>query len=174
MQIEAGKCYRDGFGRKVGPMEDRGGPEWRWRGYCQGYGTNFYRNDGTCSTVAKEASRGDLIAEWSEPAKTEEAPAVIAHPNYASLAGVLQAAHDHAARGKGHQRHGDDGKPFLDQPIMEIARMLGDTAGHSYQIMKKADEANRMIKRKEFNEAVAEYLGIINYAAAAILLIREL
>lgn len=101
-------------------------------------------------------------------------PAVIPDPHYSSLAGILQAAHDHAARGKGHDRHGDDDKPFLDQPIMEIARMLGSTEGHAYQIMKKAHEANRMVTREQYDAAVAEYLGVINYAAAAILLIREL
>jgi len=96
-----------------------------------------------------------------------------AHPEYQSLAGILQAALDQAQSGKGQERHGGS-KPFLQQPIMEIARMLGGTGGHSYQIMKKAQEANRMTSREQYDAAVREYLGVINYAAAAILLIREL
>ena len=92
---------------------------------------------------------------------------------YGSLAGILQAAHDHAARGKGHARHGDDDTPFLEQPTMKIGRMvgLGYPAG---QIMKKTDEAKRMVEREQYDAAVSEFLGVINYAAAAILLIREL
>ena len=86
---------------------------------------------------------------------------------------ILHAAHDHAARGKGHARHGDDDTPFLEQPTMKIGRMvgLGYPAG---QIMKKTDEAKRMVEREQYDAAVSEFLGVINYAAAAILLIREL
>ncbi len=112
--------------------------------------------------------------ELSLLAQTEPEPITAqAEPNYASLAGILQAALEQAQYGKGHLRH-SDGKPFLEQPIMEIARMLGDTGGHSYQIMKKAQEANRMVRREQYDAAVSEFLGVINYAAAAILLIREL
>lgn len=94
-------------------------------------------------------------------------------PAYASLAGILQAAHDQAASGKGRVRHSDD-KPFLNQPIMEIGRMLGGIDGHSYQIMKKAQEAARMVRREQYDAAVQELFGVINYAAAAVLLIREI
>lgn len=111
-------------------------------------------------------------AETSTPTKSP-APVILGDPAYQSLAGVLQHAHDQAASGKGNERH-SDGQPFLEQPILEIARLLGDTGGHSYQIMKKAQEANRMVKRQQLDAAVEEYLGVINYAAAAILLIREL
>ncbi|WP_454618386.1 hypothetical protein [Bradyrhizobium cenepequi] len=101
-----------------------------------------------------------------------EAPVILSDPMYATLAGVLQAAHDHAARGKGHDRHGDDDTPFLEQPTMQIARMVG--AGYPIgQIMKKSDEAKGMIDRGQYDAAIFELLGIINYAAAAILLIRE-
>ena len=98
---------------------------------------------------------------------------IVSNSMYRSLAGVLQAAHDHAARGKGHDRHGDDETPFLEQPTMQITRMvgIGYPAG---QIMKKADEAKRMVDRGEYDAAVFEFFGVINYAAAAILAIREL
>jgi len=106
-------------------------------------------------------------------ADAEPTAIVISDPMYGSLAGVLQHAHDHAARGKGHDRHGDDDTPFLEQPTMKITRMvgIGYPAG---QIMKKADEATRMVGRAEYDAAVAEFLGIINYAAAAILALREM
>lgn len=94
-------------------------------------------------------------------------------PNFATLAGILQAAHDQAANGKGRNRYGE-GKPFLNQPIMDIARMLGGIDGHSFQIMKKAQEAARMVRREQYDAAVHELLGVINYAAAAVLRIREL
>lgn len=103
----------------------------------------------------------------------EDNPAAAPDRPYMALAVVLQAALDQAAKGKGRERHSDD-KAFTEQPIMEIARMLGDTGGHSYQIMKKAQEANRMVHRRQFEAAKAEFYGVINYAAAAVLLIREM
>lgn len=99
--------------------------------------------------------------------------AITVDPNYGSLAAVLQEAHDQAAMGKGRERHSDN-KPFLDQPIMEIARMLDGIGGHSYQIMKKAQEANRMVRRGQHEDAIAELLGVIVYAAAAVSLVREI
>jgi len=113
----------------------------------------------------------DDLPDQAEPT----GPILLSAPAYSSLAGILQAALDHAAEGKGHQRHAQaDDKPFLEQPIIEIARMLGGMTGHSYQIMKKAQEANRMVDRRQYNAACGELLGIINYAAAAILVIREI
>lgn len=184
MQIEEGKCYWDRRGKCVGPMRRSGCSTFPWTS-----GVLTYRDDGTVSASRYDQSELDLIEEVPSaarqpeppqpnepkalPAPDPEPPAVVGDPMYGSLAGILQAAHDQAARGKGHDRHADD-KPFLNQPIMEIARMLGDTGGHAYQIMKKAQEANRMVRRAQYDAAVQEYLGVINYAAAAILLIREL
>ena len=53
-----------------------------------------------------------------------------------------------------------------------VARMTGIDA-HSYQIMKKAQEASSMFKRGDFEAAKAEFRGVIIYAAAAILLAEE-
>lgn len=92
-------------------------------------------------------------------------------PGYASLARVLEAAYDQAARGKGRSRHANS-LPFDQQPIMQIARMSG-LGGHVYQVMKKAQEAGTMTNRRQYDAAQAEFMGVINYAAAAILLIRE-
>jgi len=100
-------------------------------------------------------------------------PAVIGPPAYATLAGVLQAAHDHAACGKGHDRHGDDDIQFLEQPSMEITRLIG-TGYPLGQCMKKCAEAERMIQRGQYDAAAAELFGVINYAAMAVLRLREL
>ncbi|QND53448.1 hypothetical protein HB779_17305 [Phyllobacterium sp. 628] len=180
MKIEEGKFYYSRDGRKVGPMRRimQRGLKFPWSGQLSDGSKATYNEDGEIYKGA--ISSVDIVKEWINPDSdtnfheiTKAQPAVISSPMYGSLAGILQAAHDQAATGKGHGRHADE-KPFLEQPIMEIARMLGDTGGHSYQIMKKAQEANRMVKRKQHDAAVREFLGVINYAAAAILLIREI
>lgn len=90
---------------------------------------------------------------------------------YEPLAGVLREALDQAQAGKGKERHAN-GKAFLDQPIMEIGRMVG-IGYQTGQAMKKSQEAVGMHSRGEPDRAVAEMLGAINYLAAAILAIRE-
>lgn len=92
---------------------------------------------------------------------------------YAALADVLNDAYMQAARGKGHDRHSQD-KPFLEQPILEIVRMQATIDGHTYQIMKKAQEAGRMLTRQQYRAAVHELYGVINYAAAAVIRISEI
>lgn len=92
-------------------------------------------------------------------------------PGYEPLASVLQQALDQAQAGKGKERHAN-GRAFLDQPIMEIGRMVG-VGYQTGQAMKKAQEAMGMLRRDQPDRAVAELLGAINYMAAAILTIRE-
>jgi len=95
----------------------------------------------------------------------------LSSPDYASLASVLQEAHNQASAGKGADRH-SQGEPFTQQPIMAIGRMCG-IGFHAGQIQKKAQEAGRMHERGDHEAAIREFLGVINYAAAAILLVRE-
>lgn len=90
---------------------------------------------------------------------------------YKPLAEVLAAALDQAQAGKGKERHAND-KPFDRQPIMEIGRMVG-LGYQTGQAMKKLQEAVGMTARGQVEAAEREMLGAINYAAAAILLIRE-
>lgn len=90
---------------------------------------------------------------------------------YEELDRVLFEAFGQSAHGKGKARHAND-LAFPDQPIMTIGRMVG-VGGHSYQIMKKAQEATNMHGRGEHDAAIAEFRGAIIYAAAAILLIEE-
>lgn len=85
--------------------------------------------------------------------------------DYAALRSVLDLAYEQSSSGKGKNRHAN-GKPFLQQPIMEIGRMVG--IGYQLgQAMKKAQEAGGMASRGEISAAQAELLGAINYLAAA-------
>ena len=88
-------------------------------------------------------------------------------PGYEPLAGVLQKALDQSQHGKGVERHGN-GLPFLEQPIMNIARMVG-TGYQIEQAMKKGQESMRLPRER----AQAELIGAINYLAAAYLLLGE-
>lgn len=90
-------------------------------------------------------------------------------PGYEPLAQTLYRALEQSQSGKGKERHARGGQPFLQQPIMEIGRMVGP----GYQIgqgMKKGQEAMGL---PTADRQVAELLGAINYFAAAILLIEE-
>jgi len=91
---------------------------------------------------------------------------------YGDLRDVLDEAFIQAAEGKGAERHAN-GRPFRHQPIMEVGRIVGPgfAAG---QVMKKTGEAVGMVKRQELGAAERELMGAIVYAAAAILLIREM
>ena len=92
-------------------------------------------------------------------------------PDYGPLRSVLDMALNQAAFQKGAERHAN-GKPFTDQPMMEIGRMagLGFPVG---QAMKKGQEAIGMVARGQRDAAERELLGAINYLAGAVLLIRE-
>lgn len=93
-------------------------------------------------------------------------------PGYLDLRMVLERAYDQSARGKGKERHNSGDLPFLQQPIMEIGRMVG-IGYHTGQIMKKVQEATTMARRDQLDAAKAELLGAIVYSAAAYLLIEE-
>lgn len=89
-------------------------------------------------------------------------------PGYESLATVLVKALEQAQSGKGKARHQLGTTPFHRQPIVEIGRMVGP-GGPAQQVMKKTQEAMRLPPE----QAIAELLGAINYAAATILVIEE-
>ena len=123
----------------------------------------------------------DIVGEWVEPQSAPVAPTA-ADPvpqddqsepvaGYESLAVVLNEALDQASHGKGKERHAN-GRDFLDQPIMEISRMVG-VGYQTGQAMKKTQEAVGMLNRDQKDRAIAELLGAINYLAAAVILIRE-
>lgn len=107
-----------------------------------------------------EAAEGETKASFSVP------------DGYMELALTLIDAFNQAARGKGEERHAN-GRPFNDQPIMQIPRLQGNISGLVYQIAKKANEADLMHERGAGNPAIREFYGVINYAAAAIMQIKE-
>ena len=99
----------------------------------------------------------------SEPERTEAM--------YAPLKRVLMTAYNHAAVGKGRERHGNGGD-FLTQDIMAIARVHG-IGFQTGQAEKKVRESHGMIERGDYRSARAELLGAINYLAAAYILMEE-
>lgn len=83
---------------------------------------------------------------------------------YAYLESVLDAALHQAAAGKGKERHACD-RPFDQQPMQLISDLLQSTDGMAYQAIKKIQEAARM----DYEPAIRELLGSINYTAGAII-----
>jgi hypothetical protein len=192
MKIENGKRYVNEHGTATGIMRPSSSPV-----YPHTDGNSMYTSGGVWD-VAK-STPNDLVSEYVAP-RTDDAefqaevlrgrPASHctisyiekAEPDkygqsihggngYGPLASILQEAYEQAAGGKGKERHAN-GKPFLDQPIMEIARMVG-VGFQTGQVQKKVQEATSMFGRGQAEAAVRELLGAINYAAAAIILIRE-
>jgi len=94
---------------------------------------------------------------------------------YTTLRTILDAAFNHAATGKGKERHGSScGRdlPFDKQPMLETTRLVGPGFPLG-QAIKKAGEAAGMIERSELDAAEAECLGAINYLAGAVAWMRE-
>jgi len=92
-------------------------------------------------------------------------------PGYESLAFVLNAALEQAQEGKGKERHAS-GEPFERQKICEITRRVG-LGGPAFQVVKKTEEAVRLLERGNPAQAVEDLLGAINYAAAMVILVQE-
>jgi hypothetical protein len=90
---------------------------------------------------------------------------------YVLLRAILDAAFNHAATGKGKERHARD-LPFDKQPMLETTRLVGPGFPLG-QAIKKAGEAAGMIERLEYDAAEAECLGAINYLAGAVAWMRE-
>ena len=90
---------------------------------------------------------------------------------YASLYSVLSDALHQAAAGKGKERHAND-DPFERQSICEITRKHG-LAFATGQAAKKLEESHRLLQLRGAEAAINEILGAINYAAAAVIVLRE-
>lgn len=179
MKIEEGKRYLNRRGDVVGPMMPHNSTKYPW--FCASFASTYSANG---ALFIGEETAGDLIAEWQngDGAKDvtpspEPAGQILldwsatASPEYAPLAAILQEAYDQAATGKGKERHAND-RAFIDQPILEIGRMCGP-GFNTGQSIKKQQEAMGMLARGHHASAIRELLGAINYAAAAVLLIRE-
>lgn len=120
-----------------------------------------------------EAARHRQVAEAQREVPTSYGKTGVMNvPGYEDLAAILIGAYQQSALGKGKERHAND-LPFNHQKIMMLARHTGIDA-HTYQITKKALEAGDMLKRGSHQAAIAEFRGVIVYAAAAILLAAEI
>lgn len=91
---------------------------------------------------------------------------------YEPLAEILIEALDQSQAGKGKERHARGETPFVDQPILSIARMTG-VGGPAFQAIKKVQEACGMMELGEHDRAVRELLGAIVYTAATVIAVRE-
>lgn len=87
---------------------------------------------------------------------------------YAELKEVLDAAFERASRGKGAERHADN-RPFIKQDICTEQEFLGQ-GPIIFQIRKKAKETLRL---KSNQAKINEYLDVIVYAAAAVIMLQE-
>ena len=85
--------------------------------------------------------------------------------DYAALYNVLTRALHQAAYGKGRERHAND-KAFVDQPILEMARLLDSPDGLAQQVMKKVLEARGL---PTVEARVRELLGAVVYTAAMVI-----
>lgn len=121
----------------------------------------------TCSV---DAVRGNIIGDVDTATINIPQFSFAADP-YTTLRTILDAAFNHAATGKGKERHARD-LPFDDQPIMQTTRLVGPGFPLG-QAIKKAGEAAGMIERGELTAAEAECLGAINYLAGAVAWMRE-
>jgi hypothetical protein len=125
--------------------------------------------------LSKQVDLEDYIAEKMgerPPIQNRRTPdAELTEIMYAPLKRVLMTAYNHAAVGKGRERHGNGGD-FLTQDIMAIARVHG-IGFQTGQAEKKVRESHGMIDRGDYRAARAELLGAINYLAAAYILMEE-
>ena len=85
--------------------------------------------------------------------------------DYLPLLRTFLGALEQAAYGKGRERHAND-LPFIEQPILTMARMLDSDAGLAQQVIKKTVEARSLPMKKA---RVNELRGTLVYAAAMIL-----
>jgi len=124
---------------------------------------------------SKQVDVEDYIAEKMgerPPIQNRRIPeAELTEIMYAPLKRVLMTAYNHAAVGKGRERHANGGD-FLTQDIMAIARVHG-IGFQTGQAEKKVRESHGMMDRGDYRSAKSELLGAINYLAAAYLLIEE-
>lgn len=182
VKIEEGKYYRTRDGKVRGPM------------FCTHVHGRLQFSDGhwtyyeSGTWAGENCPEMDLVSEAPPPNVLQSGDSIEGAgitPNtgemftpdltedYAPLRAILDAAYEQAASGKGKERHAND-RPFLDQPICEIGRMLASVCdGELYQAIKKAQEASNMLARGDSDKAEHELLGAINYLAAAVILIRE-
>lgn len=171
------------------PGQTHTGPDCRW---CLTEATDALELNEHCGTCrhrqgherywcSADENRPDFVFEHvaaqTRPAWCPgwEPRAAVADPvtnpsHYQALRRVLDMAFERASSGKGKDRHASLGQPFEDQEIVVSQVACQSDHGSVYQIRKKALEASRM----PADRAINEYLDIIVYAAAAVLVRQRL
>jgi len=89
---------------------------------------------------------------------------------YAVLKRVLDQAFERASKGKGAEHH-SFGEQFENQFILRGARRFG-LGALQFQIAKKNEQICK-IQDQNTQAKINEFLDIINYAAAAVILLEE-
>ena len=125
-----------------------------------------------------QARVSELVAELREKVRekalAEHGVEATGHTGdgYDSLRAVYTMALEQAQGGKGKERHAN-GQPFDQQPICQGGRRFGPGC-LIYQAWKKAHETPVLLGMDNGKErAIRELLGVINYAAAAIIVLQE-
>lgn len=88
---------------------------------------------------------------------------------YERLYEVFRDAHDHAAFGKGDERHAN-GQPFHEQRMQRISQGLDSPDGMAFQAMKKIEEGLQM---DDYRKTRHELLGALNYLAGIIIFLDD-
>jgi len=88
---------------------------------------------------------------------------------YERLHEVFRDAHDHAAFGKGDERHAN-GQPFHEQRMQRISQGLDSPDGMAFQAMKKIEEGLQM---DDYRKTRHELLGALNYLAGIIIFLDD-
>lgn len=113
----------------------------------------------------------DISAAWPDNLEPME-EAGHKGDGYDSLRAIYAQALEQAQGGKGLERHAN-GLPFDQQPICQGGRRFG-VGCLVYQAWKKSHETPALLTMDNGKErAVRELLGVINYAAAAIIVLQE-
>jgi len=94
---------------------------------------------------------------------------------YNNLKNILDGAFEQAKNGKGKERHETNDKPFEEQHMCSIQRLLKNhpTGGLAFQSIKKIVEAGVLYNQNKIEEAKKEILGAIIYTAGMIILLDE-
>lgn len=181
MKVEVGKRYKNKIGEKIFIERKVDNTSiYRALGSILPYfvcadGKHIEHPNGMLSLIAEwsvidEMKRQDKLAQDGVKLDLNK-QRKMNNEEHSKLRDILDRAYEQAASGKGKERHAN-GRPFDKQPIAEIGRMVG-TGYNLGQVMKKAQEAQGMANRGEIEAAVREVLGVINYAASAVMLWEE-
>jgi hypothetical protein len=136
------------------------------------YGT-VYEWDGRYWGEIENAYSKDIKEETPHISVTIGNETTPIDPDYEALFLAMFSAFDQGAKGKGKERHGND-LTYLEQPICTLPKQGHGLGALTYQISKKAGEANTLLDIKGVDAAIREIKGCVNYGAAALIYLESL